>query len=807
MTSQITLYKDSKIIPSKNFVVEDIESYLSTLTKINILDFQYLRNDLKLTIKINRSQEFTESIFENNYNYVKVSQNSVNYYYFVLKKTQISQSTIALEMELDTLNTYRWGVAFSISPRTRVIREHKDRMTKSDLIGRAFLNAFIIPELTFEENELFYLEDSDGVMITCRSNMSQITFPDDENSIDFRPVDSSDSQRIENGFTPVVLIRVDNTRITLGNASIEVVSRKITRNIDYYSEGITPVLYKRELGVLVDKINTSWNLIYQNAVNEEDAIECLAVPSEPLDFVKPNSSSISITNVNDGEFLLIAPFNSVITTLTDNEGVKWSNSIGGSYPSFITTSVHTIGFTALQIRRAGSNLYIRKLGFAGSPSAGTITILGRRQYIGSEKLITSLTFEGDSVKYYKTTSAFNPSSIAVITSNGEFTSSGETKYSFTTLENIDRVNPKLIKIISIPYFTNDFILRDEDMTMSLEGDNWTFDTEDKNLRLTQLETKFVHTVESDIDNPLDIFRLLNVSVNTERLRNDFYESKIYHSDFYQPKFVYDSFGFIFKLETIDESRFEPSGRFTFEFIMTSTINSKFMFKFPEYVLKMSTEDYDNILPVSRNNEAPIYNSSYITYLRTAYRYDLKALQQKEALSIFGIFGDTARAGLGINAKTTLARGVSAGIGAISGIVNSIATINQNEWSMQSKLEQLKNQANSVSGSDDLDLLENYSGNKAKLCLYQVSDRMKTLLLDLFYYYGYTTDEIKVPDITTRYWFNFLSCELEMTGIDKNISEVSKENLIQRYRDGATFLHHHTDWDFEQLKENWETSLL
>lgn len=806
MTSQITLYKDSKIIPSKNFVVEDIESYLSTLAKINILDFQYLRNDLKLTIKINRSQEFTESIFENNYNYVKVSQNSVNYYYFVLKKTQISQSTIALEMELDTLNTYRWGEAFSISPRTRVIREHKDRMTKSDLIGRAYLNAFIIPELTFEENELFYLEDSDGVIISCRSNISQITFPDDENSIDFRPVDSSDSQRIENGFIPVVLIRLDNTRITLGDASIEVVSRKITRNIDYYSEGITPVLYKRELGALVDKINTSWNLIYENAVNEEDAIECLAVPSEPLDFVKPNSSTISINNVNDGEFLLFAPFNIVLTTLTDNEGVKWSNSIGGRYPDF-TGVAHTIGFTALQVRRAGANLYIRKLGFAGVPSEGRITILGRRQYIGSEKLITSLAFEGESVKYYKTTSAFNPSSLTFITSNGEFTSSGETKYSFTTLENIDRVNPKLIKIISIPYFTNDFILRDEDMTMALEGDNWTFDTEDKNLRLTQLESKFVHTIQSDIDNPLDIFRLLNVSVNTERLRNDFYESKIYHSDFYQPKFVYDSFGFIFKLETIDETRFEPSGRFTFEFIMTSTINSKFMFKFPEYVLKMSTEDYDNILPVSRNNEAPIYNSSYITYLRTAYRYDLKALQQKEALSIFGIFGDTARAGLGINAKTTLARGVSAGIGAISGIVNSIATINQNEWSMQSKLEQLKNQANSVSGSDDLDLLENYSGNKAKLCLYQVSDRMKTLLLDLFYFYGYTTDEIKVPDINTRYWFNFLSCELEMTGIDKNISEVSKENLIQRYKDGATFLHHHTDWDFEQLKENWETSLL
>ena len=124
------------------------------------------------------------------------------------------------------------------------------------------------------------------------------------------------------------------------------------------------------------------------------------------------------------------------------------------------------------------------------------------------------------------------------------------------------------------------------------------------------------------------------------------------------------------------------------------------------------------------------------------------------------------------------------------------------------MDSLRNQANSVSGSDDLDLLENYSGNRAKLCLYEVSPRMKSLLADLFYYYGYTTDEIKIPEVNTRYWFNFLSCNLEFTGLDKNISELARDNLIQRYNAGATFLHeHNSEWDFEQIKENWETSLL
>ena len=42
-----------------------------------------------------------------------------------------------------------------------------------------------------------------------------------------------------------------------------------------------------------------------------------------------------------------------------------------------------------------------------------------------------------------------------------------------------------------------------------------------------------------------------------------------------------------------------------------------------------SEDYGNILAVSRNNESTIYTSQYINYLRTGLQYDLKMKQAQE----------------------------------------------------------------------------------------------------------------------------------------------------------------------------------
>lgn len=818
MTSTIYLYKDSKIIPSKNFVVESIETYLAGLTYISITNFQYLRNDLNLTIKINKSQDFTDSVYTYNYNYVKVVQNSVNYYYFVVKKTQISQNTIALELVMDTLNTYKWDTDFKISKRTRVLREHKDR-----LIGLlTFMQArnagneletitknveypgtlvFTKGVQTIEVGATLIKKQPSPIITTYDFYIDK----EDQESIFFlRDSNEWDLHLFYTETYPDGIYQLDDYISTL-----QQVLYKVVRKIDYYSEGISPNLYKKELGQITQKENTNWNLVYKN--DNQGKISCFAIPSnEGLNFNTATAGTLTYTDFADGVYYNFCPYN--INGEVQNLVLK-DNADREYYVKRDPNQWNM--WTIKQVYRSGSTLKIRSIKGIYNPETGAFNpILGLTIY--GWITITSLSFNSE--KAYYRTSNTGPTTgnldAVIYPSNGSFSNSMSAS-EIKSLQNVDRYEPELVKIIEIPYFPSSYEY-DADNALITTDSTWTYSAGEKSMVLNNLNTQFSNEIVSSISNPLKVLIYKgeyegSFNPSSSDLRNDELESKLLHSDYYQPKFVYDSFGFIFQLEKLDEFNFEPSNNFTFEFIMTSTINSKFMFKFSEYVLKLSEVDFDNVLPVARNNEAPIYNSAYIDYLATAYNYDLKSKKLTSAMLQAG-----GIAGLGAGVAQAIAGGMSENWGQFaSGLVKMVASplaaavaLEQKQLNWDKNLNTLKKQADSVSGSDDIDLLNAYCGNKAKLCLYQVSDRVKSLLADLFYYYGYTTDEIKIPTLNTRYWFNFVSCELELTGLDKNISDVCKENLIQRYRDGATFLHeHNSNWDFDQIKENWEVSLL
>ena len=123
------------------------------------------------------------------------------------------------------------------------------------------------------------------------------------------------------------------------------------------------------------------------------------------------------------------------------------------------------------------------------------------------------------------------------------------------------------------------------------------------------------------------------------------------------------------------------------------------------------------------------------------------------------------------------------------------------------LDILKHQSVSVSGADDIDLMKYYSNNRGWLLEYEVSPRIKELLFNLFYYCGYKTEEQKVPEVNTRYWFNFLQASL-IINESSNIPVDIEDDIKEKFEQGVTFLHENSDeFDFSQEKENWETSLL
>ena len=124
MTSKLTFYQ-CEITPEKNCVVDDIVGYLSSLTPLVVENFQYIKLDLDLYIKVNSSQV---NVPKFNYNYVSVKNEDVEkiFYYFIIGSPKwISQNTIQLQLSLDTLNTFRYDLIWT--NKTNITRQHKDR--------------------------------------------------------------------------------------------------------------------------------------------------------------------------------------------------------------------------------------------------------------------------------------------------------------------------------------------------------------------------------------------------------------------------------------------------------------------------------------------------------------------------------------------------------------------------------------------------------------------------------------------------------------------------------------------------------
>ena len=63
------------------------------------------------------------------YNYMTIQHVGVasqtkypTYYYFIVNARQIATDTLEFDLRMDVLNTFKWGVAYEVSKRTKVMR-------------------------------------------------------------------------------------------------------------------------------------------------------------------------------------------------------------------------------------------------------------------------------------------------------------------------------------------------------------------------------------------------------------------------------------------------------------------------------------------------------------------------------------------------------------------------------------------------------------------------------------------------------------------------------------------------------------
>lgn len=842
MTSTLTLYFTSGISIRKNFVIDSIDDYLASKNKEVITNFQYIKHAPLTSIKLVRGQGALDFIASNDIDYCSIQNYGEKVvYYFVTDKRWKGQNTLEFALAMDTLNTFKMGVDYTLSQRTRINRQHKNRYVPRDVytpqpaeIPNDFFDTFSpfnlrklylfkefdpIPEnppylristygeildqtahlklrifiynLITEEITLYKeFTEADTLSLSFRvheENGKGEIYITDSNQVDYFAPENT-RFALEWGATlvpplPSGLGTIEVPGIREGNISNlfsgELVkSVRWYRNIDLISEGVTPILYGKDKGV-IEGDNQSWYLVYKG----NNPLRCYLCADNARSVTIAPKKDIVPSDLESGVYYYILPDR-------NNDNVPIRDASGNDISAYITN-----GWPRKQVvicyYLSGGDIGIREYIYHDYG-------LGFIQDGGyADRTTSKITFATNrSTIYYNT--------MANLTGNtGNIRNSPSGTYTLVPVTSeiisfsaLNRTDAQLVKIIKLPYRPTDSAFT-----------GWQYDNTEKMLFLENLDTPLENEMTIGI-NPLSDLYLEFTPAITD-LKNPIYESKLYHSDYYQPKFVYDSFSKVFALERVDIASYSKNRPFSFVFKCTNTINSRFLFTFTTYIIEdRMDEDYSDILVITRNNEVVIYNSEYINYIKTGFNYDVKNKERREVGQWVG-FGLTTIGA--IASFATGGAGIAAGIGfatsASAQFVNAVNSTAQAESAQAQKLEQLRNQKASVYGADDVDLMSAYTGNKAKYMLYEVSPRMKEVLFDLFFYTGYTSGVQGIPDTTSRTRFNFVSAEIEFDE-NNNLTEEILLDIVERFKSGVTFIHKfNNEWDIKQEKENWETNLI
>ena len=802
--SIIKLYKTS-LSPNRNFLIEDFSTWLSSQATLlySYNNGQFIKQDMTLTLKVPLDEFSVNKLSVNFVDYVSIKNTeegntTSTFYYYVVHSVWRGKTTIELTLVIDVLNTYKLGTDYSLSPRSFIKREHKDRFIQDS-------NKYVI------ENIIVKPLDSNPIYIN--RPLPQVALRGYSANVEGEMLNAGDIaysfnfsiNYYDNGapYLEIEFRQLNGTYNVNRELKVIVYYDNIVRKIDLYSEEISAPTYSSEYYELEDSnVHGSWYLYYKNKDdideskwNQKNPVECYLLPEQKINInyiTDLDDNVIDLSSLSDGYYL----------------------TSRGIY-SFII-SIPGMGDISLQPTLDEAILIEKDSGVVNVYLCGNIYSLGvRKTYEGVATM--KLTTEISSVLALYSAS-YNPLDDLELFYENSSTSTlifGGTNSQHLVISSnyIDRVLAENIKLIKLPYCPTAYELDSYDNVVF--SSCWEYDTTIEALKLTDLNQKFYNILLSDY-NPLENILMTLPTISEDDLRNDDFESKLFHSDYFKPHFYYDSFNFDFELERVDTEKYlnSISDKFQIEFITSRNIVSKFLFKFPQYQLSHSLSDYDNIVCVARNNEEVLYNSQYINYIRTGFNYDVKTKERNESMSWASLGISTAGSigSLALGAATRnpflVTQGVVGIVASFSSAIISIAkTSAQAEANIQQKILEAKRQAVSVNNADDIDLLSYYSNNKARFKTYQVSSKIKGQLADIFHYCGYVSNEFKIPTINSRIWWNYVEGDIVLSSY-VNLDGAMKETLISKFSEGITIFHHRTKgWDLEQEKENYETWLL
>lgn len=795
-----TTYKQWELIPNKLLIVEDIASYLATKTAYTINDFQYVKNELEIGINVDLSQSYSQPNSTTSFKYVSIQNSGENiHYYFIKKIIWRSKSAVRLELVMDVLNTFKENTDYIFKENTRIIREHKNRFS---IEGRSITLQWQIASSTGTINtgDSVYLINDRGT--TCFTGI--ITYQD-SHEITIKITSSETEQQIRASIDEYIEYTFELDKdaanyILFDMADEYEFSYDKFRNIDYIQENINPILQcgnaeglKIQNGKVL--LEQDWFLMYRNQDDPSDSlvnpVECYLLPenSTPVSEGSLTSGRLTKDNIQAGKWYYVQVSLSNSFTLPD--GTTWPNDYPStlSLANFITINKNTNGkLNVVYSTKNASNLV----------------------FVASFTDLEYITLNNLPCAYMESSTYYPPSNISY-SATGSWDNTDAPNY-LDPITAIDKTDAKIIKIIKLPYCPYDFSVVNG--KLDIPNSDWQYTSLDGIycLKLNNLNTKLKGTINiPSYNSPFDNLKMADFEPSINDLRQGAnYESKLFHSEFYQPTYAYDSFSFKVQLEKCTISSYLTTRTAVIFFDMTRTINSKFLFTFASYHLKNAEENYPISMPIARNNEEVLYNVPYINYIRSGYQYDIKNKNIATISNAIGLGLSVASVGASLLAPSVplkVAGVVASLVSVANSVKNTIVAELQNENSIQQKIKQTQNQATSVAGSDDVDLMSVYAENRLKYLVYSPNAVMKNLIYDLFFYAGYNSGRMGKPTHNNRINFDYLECEASIEAISSIPDECLTE-LINCFKAGITYLHKTSrasnKWDFAQKYENWET---
>lgn len=826
-------YGQWELLPGKLLKVDNISLYLATKSFLQVNAVQYQKLQLEMTLKLDLSQVYSEPKTNTTFKYLSVqnSDGSVHYY-FIKNINWKALKCVEFEIVLDALNTFDETTDYVFKENTRIIREHKDRFRLANFVvtyvkenlrdhdGYVAVNDSVHFEIEGETGEHF-----EGTCTSLTETGIEIVY---EN------VDMELLQKFLNDYAEHIIISNGNEWEWYQTLKIVDVNFSVYRNIDYIQEGINPILQcKGGLGeALEDRspLNQHWHLLYRNvnALQDPDTgaevlnnpVECYLIPDETTQVLTGaiTSGRLNFSSLQLNKYYMVKATTQVASLFTLDDGTELGTSdLAGTDDCWFIIYRNAHNRIVISKDYGYRDGYLSLVYPQGSWETEYLTLNNLPM---AYSRVDSIPYDNPTVGNYN--SAWSGGTA------GSW-ASGSTTQVTDDIDSLDKTDAKNIKLIKLPYCPYDFTITGNKINISNDG-NWSFAPIPQDggdcyaLKLNNINMKLQHQL-STLGMTADPFWYLevhdsydavkNASANDNRVVGDL-ESKLFNSEFFQPTYFYDSFQFKAELEKVDVDKFITDRIYwddvtTITFTMTKTINSKFSFTFNDYYTRLATSNLPKVLPIARNNEEVLYNVPYLNYVRTGFNYDVKAKNLQNASNWIGvgISGGTLALSLLLPSIPLKVAGIVGSLASMSMSIKGAIVSNQSaENSIQSKLNQAKNQTDSVAGSDDVDLMTEYCGNRLRYIEYKPNPIMQSLLNNLFFYAGYRSDRMGLPNHHTRVHFDYLECEASLQSVRSIPSECLTE-LINSFKAGVTYIHYVSGvgWDLAQSKENWELSIL